>query len=188
MRPSERTPETRLIELAKEGDMEAFESLVRKYQRSIYYLCHRMTGAYQSADDLSQETFIKAYMSLSTFKDGMNFFTWLRKIAVNNNLNYLKANKREGLLGKSENIIPGNASSTNHELPQDRLQRNRLEQKFREALHALPADQKIIFILRFYESLSYKEISQILKLPNGTVMSRLNRARKKLKALMTDYL
>lgn len=188
MRQSEKVPEKRLIALAKEGDMEAFESLVRKYQRSIYYLCHRMSGAHQSADDISQETFIKAYFSLFTFKDGMNFFTWLRKIAVNNNLNYLKTNKREELLGEKENVIPDNASSTNQELPQDKLQRNRLEQKFKEALNALPVDQRVIFVLRFYENLSYKEISQTLNMPNGTVMSRLNRARKKLKALMADYL
>ena len=180
--------EKKLIALAKEGDMEAFESLVRKYQKSIYYLCHRMTDAHQSADDLSQEAFIKAYLSLSSFKDGMNFFTWIRKIAVNNNLNFLKAHKREELLGEKESRIPDNASSANRELPQDKLQRNRLEQKFKEALNALPAKQRIIFILRFYENQSYEEISQLLSLPKGTMMSRLNRARKKLKALLADYM
>lgn len=181
-------PEKRLIALAKEGDMKAFESLVRRYQKSIYYLCHRMTGAHQSADDLSQESFIKAYVSLSSFRDGMNFFTWLRKIAVNNSLNYIKANKREELLGEKEDTIPGSASSTNQELPPDRLQRNRLELKFKEALKALPAKQRLIFILRFYENKSYEAISQLLRLPKGTVMSRLNRARKKLKALLADYI
>ena len=188
MRQDENISEKKLIALAKEGDMEAFESLVRKYQKSIYYLCHRMTGAHQSADDLSQEAFIKAYISLSSFKDGMNFFTWLRKIAVNNNLNFLKVNKREELLGEKESTIPDNASSTNRELPQDKLQRNRLEQKFKEALMALPAKQRIIFVLRFYDNQSYEEISQILNIPRGTVMSRLNRARKKLKALLADYM
>lgn len=180
--------EKRLIALAKEGDMEAFESLVRKHQKSIYYLCHRMTGTHQSADDLSQEAFIKAYLSLSSFKDGMNFFTWIRKIAVNNSLNFLKANKREEFLGDNESRVPDNASSTDRELPQDKLQRNRLEQKFKEALNALPVKQRIIFILRFYENQSYEEISRTLDLPQGTVMSRLSRARKKLKALLADYM
>jgi RNA polymerase sigma-70 factor (ECF subfamily) len=188
MRQDENISEKKLIALAKEGDMEAFESLVRKYQKSIYYLCHRMTGAHQSADDLSQEAFIKAYISLSSFKDGMNFFTWLRKIAVNNNLNFLKVNKREELLGENDSLIPDDASSTNRELPQDKLQRIRLEQKFKEALMALPAKQRIIFVLRFYENQSYTEISQILNIPRGTVMSRLNRARKKLKALLAAYM
>ncbi len=188
MRQDENISEKKLIALAKEGDMEAFESLVRKYQKSIYYLCHRMTGAHQSADDLSQEAFIKAYISLSSFKDGMNFFTWLRKIAVNNNLNFIKVNKREELLGENDSLIPDDASSTNQELPQDKLQRNRLEHKFKEALMALPAKQRIIFILRFYENQSYEEISQILNIPKGTVMSRLNRARKKLKSLLAAYM
>jgi RNA polymerase sigma-70 factor (ECF subfamily) len=188
MRQSEKLSESEIISKAKKGDMEAFEFLVNKYQKSIYYLCRRMTSTHQSADDLSQEAFIKAYFSLIHFKDGMNFFTWLRKIAVNNSLNYLKNNKREELLGEKENSIPENASSTYEELPQDVVQRNRLEQKFRESLNALPIDQKTVFILKFFENQSYKEIAETLNLPNGTVMSRLNRARKKLKTLMMDYL
>jgi len=188
MRQNEKDDEKRLIARAKEGDMEAFEHLVRRYQQSIYYICRRMTGVHQTADDMSQETFIKAYFSLSRFKDEMNFFSWLRKIAINNSLNYLKSHKREELLGERENTITENASSTLQELPQETLLRNRLEQKFRKALDALPADQKTIFMLRFYQNLSYKEIAQSLNLPNGTVMSRLNRARKKLRSLMADYL
>ncbi len=188
MRQNEKDDEKRLIARAKEGDMEAFEHLVRRYQQSIYYICRRMTGVHQTADDMSQETFIKAYFSLSRFKDEMNFFSWLRKIAINNSLNYLKSHKREELLGERENTITEKASSTLQELPQETLLRNRLEQKFRKALDALPADQKTIFMLRFYQNLSYKEIAQSLNLPNGTVMSRLNRARKKLRSLMADYL
>jgi len=180
--------ERELIERAKQRDMEAFEILVRRYHRSIYYLCHRMSGAHQTADDLSQEAFIKAYMSLSSFKDGMSFFSWLRKITVNNNLNYLKANKREGLLGDRENMIPENASSTDHELPLDKLQKKRIEQNLKKALNALPVDQRIVFILRFYEDQSYKEIANILGLRVGTVMSRLSRARTKLKTLLADYM
>lgn len=188
MRQNEKDDEKRLIARAKEGDMEAFEHLVRRYQQSIYYICRRMTGVHQTADDMSQETFIKAYFSLSRFKGEMNFFSWLRKIAINNSLNYLKSHKREELLGERENTITEKASSTLQELPQETLLRNRLEQKFRKALDALPADQKTIFMLRFYQNLSYKEIAQSLNLPNGTVMSRLNRARKKLRSLMADYL
>jgi RNA polymerase sigma-70 factor (ECF subfamily) len=188
MKQNEKNPESELIARAKKGDMQAFEVLVRKHQQGIYRLCRRMTGAHQSADDLSQETFIKAYFSLPKFKDGRNFYTWIRKIAVNNSLNYLKKHMREEPLDEKESRIPGNSSLTGQELPQDRVQRNHLEQKFKKALKALPADQKIIFCLRFYEDMSYKEISHLMNLPNGTVMSRLNRARKKLKALMSDCL
>lgn len=177
-----------LIIQAKNGDTQAFESLVKKYQKPIYYLCHRMTGAHQSADDLSQETFIKAFLSLPKFKEGMKFFTWIRKIAVNSTLNYLKTRKREKPLNDYQNQMPVNPVSLDREMPQDRLERTQMEQKFQEALHSLPSDQKAIFILKVYEDQSYRDISRILRIPHGTVMSRLNRARQKLKKAMAGYM
>ena len=187
MRQDEKKEEGMLITQAKNGNVSAFETLVKKYQNSIYYLCRRMTGSHQSADDVSQETFIKAYFALNSFKDGMNFFTWIRKIAVNNSLNFIKVSKREEPLGDSAEKIAGN-SSMGQELPHEMLQRNQTEQKFKKALKALPPEQKIVFILRVYENLSYKEIAQLLEISEGTVMSRLSRAREKLKSMMAEYL
>lgn len=188
MSQNEKSEERMLIGKAKKGDTDAFEFLVKKYQQSIYYLCHRMTGAHQSADDLSQETFIKAFFSLHKFRDGMNFFTWIRKIAVNSSLNFIKSRKREEPLGRRENMITSNPNSSPQELPQEKLERSRMEKKFKVALEELPSDQKAVFILKVYEDQSYKEISQLLNIPHGTVMSRLNRAREKLKKSMAEYL
>lgn len=188
MRQMDKADEKRLVSRAKEGDMEAFETLIRKYEKNIYFLCHRMTNTHQSADDLSQETFIKAYFSLNKFKDGMNFYTWIRKIAVNTTLNYLHRRKREEPLGEKDERITSSDSSRNLESPHEELQRLQMENRFRNALEALPPDQKIVFILRTCDNLSYKEISHILKIPEGTVMSRLNRARKKMKVFLSDYL
>ena len=187
MRQDDKKEERMLITQAKKGNINAFETLVKKYQNSIYCLCRRMTGSHQSADDVSQETFIKAYFALNSFKDGMNFFTWIRKIAVNNSLNFIKVSKREEPLGDSAEKIVGN-SSMGQELPHEMLQRNQTEQKFKKALKALPPEQKIVFILRVYENLSYKEIAQLLEISEGTVMSRLSRAREKLKSMMAEYL
>jgi len=184
----DKTDEKNLITRAKEGDMKAFEALIRKYEKSIYFLCHRMTNAHQAADDLAQDTFIKAYFSLHSFKDGMNFYTWIRKIAVNSTLNYLKSWKREEPLGENDTRISNKDSSQNPESPHQELRRHQMEQKFRAALKALPSDQRIVFILRTYEDLSYSDIARFLKIPQGTVMSRLNRARKTLKDLLSDYL
>lgn len=184
----EKSEERMLIRKAKQGNTEAFELLVKKYQQSIYYLCHRMIGIHQAADDISQETFVKAFFSLPKFNEEMNFFTWIRKITVNNTLNYLKRMKREEPLGKRENRITENLYSSSQELPQEKLEKMRMQEKFKEALQTLPADQRIIFILRVYEDQSYKDISKLLNIPHGTVMSRLNRARKKLRVLMADYL
>jgi len=177
-----------LIVKAKKGDSIAYESLVRKYQKSIYYLCHRMTGAHQSADDLSQETFVKAYFSLPKFKEEMNFFTWIRKIAVNSTLNYLKVRKREKPLVENHDFSGSNPGSSSTEMPQERLERIHMEEKFSAALDLLPADQRAIFVLRVFEHQSYKDIAQTLDIPEGTVMSRLSRARHKLRQEMAEYL
>ena len=168
--------------------MKAFEALIRKYEKNIYFLCHRMTNAHQAADDLAQETFIKAYFSLHSFKDGMNFYTWIRKIAINSTLNFLKSWKREEPLGERDNRISDRDSSSNPESPHQELHRQQMEQEFKIALEALPSDQRMVFILRTFEDLSYSDIAQSLNIPRGTVMSRLNRARKRLKALLSDYL
>jgi RNA polymerase sigma-70 factor (ECF subfamily) len=188
MRQIENNGDRPLIAKAKAGDMMAFEDLIRKYQRPIFGLCQSMAGDFQSADDLSQETFIKAYHSLQSFKDGMNFFTWIRKIAVNNCLNYIKKRKREEPLGARENTVTANLLGSQPELPQEKLQRKFMENKFKEALEALPLEHKTVFILRVFENLSYKDISGLLNIPEGTVMSRLSRTRNKLKTLLAEYL
>ena len=188
MSENEKSEDRMLITHAKEGDTEAFESLVKKYQRNIYLLCHRMTGAHQAADDLSQDTFIKAFFSLNTFKDGMNFFTWIRKIAVNTSLNFLRIRKREKPLGDNDAYVTSNPYSSSQDSPPEQLQKNRMQEKFKTALKSLPSDQKTIFILRVYEDLSYKDISELLNIPQGTVMSRLSRARRKLQRELADYL
>jgi RNA polymerase sigma-70 factor (ECF subfamily) len=176
----DRLEEQRLVSRAKEGDMDAFERLVKMFQQSIYYLCRRMTGTHQTADDIAQETFIKAYFALSSFKDGMNFYTWIRKIAVNTSLNHLKSRKREEPLGDRDNAVM--------DLPQDELQQNEVEKKFQEALQALPPEQKAILILRVNENQSYRDIARTLHISEGTVMSRLSRARQRLKKILAGYL
>jgi RNA polymerase sigma-70 factor (ECF subfamily) len=188
MRPNADVNEPNLIARAKKGDMNAFESLVRKYQRAIYILCHRITGAHQTADDLSQDTFIKAYLALPHFIDGHDFYPWIRKIALNNCFNHLKRGKREAPLAEEETLARPNYLSSPHESPPDAVERDEMERKFRQALRALPANQKMIFSMRAFEDLSYAEIAQTLHIPLGTVMSRLNRARRKLKDHMADFL
>ena len=168
--------------------MDAFEDLVRTYQHRIYALCRRLTGAHQSADDLAQETFVKAYLALARFDAQWPLYPWLRKIAVNSGLNYLKTRGRERSL---ENGSPGGRlapAAARGDDPEVRLARAEFRAKLDAAVESLSADQKSVFILRFHESLSYEEISRTLDLPLGTVMSRLNRARQKLKDLLADSL
>ena len=184
-RPIEHPEDAVLVRKAQQGDMDAYESLVRRYQQRVYALCRRLTGAHQSADDLAQETFIKAYFALARFDAQWPLYPWLRRIAVNSGLNYLKVRGRErsleeGSLGKRA------PSAAKGDDPEERLERAEFQAKLDWAVESLPADQKSVFVLRFHESLSYEEISRTLDLPLGTVMSRLNRARQKLKDLLAD--
>lgn len=177
MRQLDPMEEHRLVVLAKEGDMNAFEGLVKAFERPIYYLCLRMAGAPQAADDLVQETFVRAFGALSGFDDSRDFYAWLRRIAVNASLNHIRAAKREEPLGDREPIPC-------RDTPQDELQNREAEGKFREALGALPSDQRAVFVLRVFEDQSYREIARALGISSGTVMSRLSRARQKLRAAL----
>ena len=168
--------------------MDAFESLVREYQQMVYAFCRRLTGAHQSADDLAQETFIKAYFALGRFDPRWPVYPWLRKIALNAGLNYLKTRARERPLdpgGEGARPIDPPAPA---DLPEDRLERAEFDARFRAAVDSLPEEQKSVFVLRFYEAMSYDEIGRALDLPSGTVMSRLARARQRLRALLADSL
>jgi RNA polymerase sigma-70 factor (ECF subfamily) len=188
MRPPEPNDDRGLVAKAKEGHMDAFEELVRRHQRSIYALCHRLTGAHQTADDLSQEAFIKAYFNLSHFVDGMDFYPWIRRIALNGCLNHLKKGKRERPLREEGQSTRPDVFGSPAELPQDTIERTEIECKFQEVFSALPPDQKMIFTLRVNENQSYRDIARALNIPEGTVMSRLNRARSRLKESMAGFL
>ncbi len=187
-RPNEHPEDAVLVRKAQQGDMDAFESLVRRYQQRVYALCRRLTGAHQSADDLAQETFIKAYYALARFDTQWPLYPWLRRIAVNTGLNYLKARSRERPLEESSLGGRRAPSAAKSDDPEERLERAEFRAQLDGAVESLPADQKSVFVLRFHESMSYEDISRTLDLPLGTVMSRLNRARQKLKELLADSL
>ena len=175
-----------LIQKAKRGDLSAYEGLVKKYRQIIYRLCYSLTGAPQSADDIAQDTFIIAYAVLKKFKQGKSFYPWIRRIALNRTLNHLHRRNRERPLDTESDRNPGLASSRNN--PQDTMINQQREEQFFKALHSLPVEQKTIFFLRVYENMSYAAIARALKIPPGTVMSRLNRARQTLKSMLVNFL
>ena len=188
MRPTDELEDTILIGRAKMGDTAAYESLVRRYQHGIYRLCLGMTGTYPSADDLAQETFVKAYFALNSFKEGTHFCAWLRRIAVNASLNYLKVRRREEPLGDRPGDYPGAVFSSVSLSPHEELLRNETGRAVDNALQALPSKLRAVFVLHAVESLKYEEIARTLGIPKGTVMSRLNRARHKLQRSLAGSL
>ncbi|TES92918.1 MAG: sigma-70 family RNA polymerase sigma factor [Candidatus Cloacimonadota bacterium] len=176
-----------LVEKVKNGDERAFELLVKKYQKGIYSLTYRMTNDHFTADELTMEAFIRAYKAIKRFRKGANFFNWLYTIAVRLCLNYIKKEKRK------INIDPENLNALVHRKIHDdglleKVIAKEVNIKIREAIQHLPEKLRVVLLLRVDDELSYEKISKILRIPSGTVMSRLNRARERLKKSIGNYL
>jgi RNA polymerase sigma-70 factor (ECF subfamily) len=156
-----------LIGKVLEGDTRAFERLVEKYKKRIYYLAYKMTRDHDSADELAQESFVKAYQAMSGFKPGHSFYTWIYRICVNLSINFLKRERQSvsaDFLRDSGIVIDRSDESSQL-----------------ERMNTLPPDQKAVFILKTYDDMSYEQMAEVMDCSIGTVMSRLFRARRKLK-------
>ena len=175
--------EKELIKKVKNGDKIAFNILVENYQKKIYHLARRIVMNHEDADEVVQETFIKAYINISKFSEEHKFYTWLYRIAVNTSLSLIKKRRYRGLsleaLTENEHFQPTSGDDT-HQSSQD----SEIKNLVKEALKKLSPQLRTVFMLRTWEEMSYKEIAQTLKISEGTVMSRLNRARNKLKKLL----
>jgi len=183
----QRQKEKRLIRKAKGGDANAFGALVRLYQRPVYSIIATMVTSHQITDDLIQETFIKAYKNLNRFDESFPFYPWIRRIAVNTTFNYLKSEtlRRHANLDDLDEM---GVSPLSEDDPAKNFEHNEMMTRVRQALETLPVEQRAVFSLRTYEEMSYEEIAQTLNISIGTVMSRLNRAREKLKKRLQDIL
>jgi RNA polymerase sigma-70 factor (ECF subfamily) len=173
-----------LVERVLSGDNRAFEKLVEKYKKRIYYLAYKMTRDHDSADELAQESFVKAYQALSRFKKGYSFYTWIYRICVNLSINFLK---------KEKNSVSTDLISDKELLRFSKNVSNQLESMItseqaaivKQALETIPPDQKAVFILKTYENMTYEQMAKVLNCSIGTVMSRLFRARHKLRVALT---
>jgi len=176
------------IRKAKKGNQRAFEKLVLEYQKSIYYSVRKMVLNHDDANDIVQDTFVKAYSHLHRFDEQLPFYPWLHRIAINTTLNFQTrvSRAKETYTNSEDNEIKKLA--LNNKNPLEEVIENEFKEKFTKALYRLPCDQRMVFILRTSEELSYQEISEQLDISIGTVMSRLSRARAKLKQLLQQYL
>ncbi|MBQ8216565.1 MAG: sigma-70 family RNA polymerase sigma factor [Oscillospiraceae bacterium] len=183
-----REQEAAVINAVLDGDVNAYEYLVKAYEKNVYNLALRMVGNSEDAYDMSQEAFIKAYNSLHSFRGDSKFSVWLYRIVSNVCLDYLRARNRKATVSLSvenddgedvELDIADEASS-----PQALLDRSLTRDAVRRGLQALPPDHREILLLREIQGLSYEEIADTLDLEVGTVKSRIFRARKKLCAFL----
>ena len=170
-----------LVEEVRRGNRQAFSDLMRRYQQRVYWTARRIVGNHDDADDVAQETFVKAYLALGEFRGDGSLFTWLYRIAVNLSINTLRKRQVLNYVRESEllrNLLPSledPSAHVEHQETQDALER---------AVDTLPEKQKAVFILRFYDELTYEEISEILKTSVGGLKANYFHALKKVQEAM----
>ena len=187
--------EQRLVKGAKSGDLEAYDELVRRYQERIYATIYHMTANHEDANDLAQETFIKAYQALKSFKGDSSFFTWVYRIAVNKTINFLKQRKNRMHMSMSLNDLDFNAEHdaslvalVSEKTPRREVNLIELQEKLNVAMQKLSDVHRLVVTLHDVQGLSHEEISRIMDCNTGTVRSRLFYARQQLQAYLSDYL
>ena len=177
-----REQEAAVIQAVLDGDVNAYEALVKEYEKNVYNLALRMTGNSEDAADMAQEAFIKAYNSLTAFRGDSKFSVWLYRIV--SCLDFLRSRSRKQTVSLSTENDDGeevelDIADETHS-PEQLLDRSLTRDAVRRGLAALPPDHREILLLREIQGLSYEEIADVLGLEAGTVKSRIFRARKKL--------
>lgn len=180
--------ELAVIRKVQDGDVNAFEDLVSAYEKKVYNLALRMTGNPQDAEDMAQESFLKAYSSLPSFRGDSRFSVWLYRIVSNVCLDYLRKKNKRGTVSLSVEDDDGEDTQLDlpdtSQSPEEVLEKKLTRDAVRRGLDSLPPDARQILLLREIEGLSYEEIGEVLGLESGTVKSRIFRARKKLAAFL----
>lgn len=185
-----RNEDTTLIQLALKGDQSAFARLREKYHDAIYNLIYRMIREKEEVEDLTQEAFIKAFASLSSFNDEFAFSTWLYKIATNNCIDHIRRKKLQTFsidkpLESRENEIMFEVPDSTYEPDRDMIARQR-KKLLDDAIQSLPPKYRQVILMRHQEEMEYQEIARALKLPLGTVKAHIFRAREMLYKYLRD--
>lgn len=179
-----REQEAMIVRKVLQGDVNAFEKLVTEYEKAVYAIAQRMTGNPEDAADMTQETFIKAYNSLSSFRGDSKFSVWLYRIANNVCLDFLRSKNRRPTVSLSTEDDDGEETQLDiadeSQSPELLLESSLTRDAVRRGLDSLPPDYKQILLLREIQGLSYEEIAAALGIESGTVKSRIFRARKRL--------
>jgi RNA polymerase sigma-70 factor (ECF subfamily) len=175
--------EEELIQQSKNGDLDSFNELVKRYQKQVYNLALRMLGNRQDAEDASQEIFILAWKAIRSFRGG-TFRTWLFRMAANSCTDELRR-KRIRQVDSLDALFPeNNPLPSSDESPEDHLLREELSELISRHLLHLTNEQRLVVTLADLQGLSYEEIAQITNTSLGTVKSRLNRGRANLRDLL----
>ena len=185
------TDEKELVERFQNGEQEVFNELVIRYQGKIYNLVYKYVSNAETARDLSQEIFIKAFRALPHFKRQSAFYSWLYRIATNLCIDFIRQQKRGQALSFEELTTGGNEDVAFNDvspLPPDHLETKELGQIIGQAVQQLPPKQQRVFNLRYHDGLQLKEIAAQLDRSEGTIKAHLHHAHKRLQTLLVPYL
>ncbi len=171
--------ESQLVARAQDGDLPAFEELVRTYQREVYGLACRIVNDTEEAKDLTQQAFLQAFVHIKSFRQDAQFRTWLFRIAINQCYNYLKTRKKFG-----DPVDVGDMIIVGKESPEADLVSRENHRRLYEALERLPAKQRAVITLKVEQGLSYQEISEVLGGSAGAARVNYCQALKTLKKFM----
>jgi RNA polymerase sigma-70 factor (ECF subfamily) len=185
-------PDLALVEQARQGDVLAFDTLVRKYERQIFRIAQHITQNREDAEDVMQDAFLKAYEKLDQFQGNSKFYTWLVRIAVNESLMRLRK-RRTGKMVSIDEEIETEEGSVPRDLadwapdPEQNFGQTELAEILRKTIQGLPQGFRIVFVLRDVEGLSTEETAETLGLSIPAVKSRLLRARLQLRERLSRY-
>jgi len=198
-------PDEELVAKSQKGDKEAYRLLVERYQPRVQAIAFEVVKSREDAEDIAQESFVKAYLSLPGFKGESSFYTWLYRITYNMAVDYRRKLSRRGgtHLEFKESVsvnVSGGPNSDKGSLdgptpvfpssvegPQDALVRKETAKKLSSAFAELSEEHRAVMMLREVDGLNYEEISRVVGIPKGTVMSRLHYARKTLQKALGEY-
>jgi RNA polymerase sigma-70 factor (ECF subfamily) len=191
--PNDLTEDLDLVQRAQQGDIVAYDSLVRRYQERVYATIYHMTSNHEDAGDLAQETFIKGYQALKSFKGDSSFYTWVYRIAVNKTINFLKQRKNKTHLSLNDLDFnaehdPDMLALVSDKTPRRDASLSELQEKLNAAMQKLSPAHRLVVTLHDVQGLPHEEIATIMDCNIGTVRSRLFYARQQLQAYLSDYL
>ena len=184
--------EIEIVQMAQQGDTHAFRQLFEENKRRVFTLAFQYTKNKEDAEDILQETFIKAFHSLNKFKaqDDTNFSSWLYRIGINASIDHLRKNKMKKDNYIDSDLLPNITSDDGFSQPEHAIRIKEIRTKLDLSLSKLPKGQRMVFILRHYQQLSVKEIADTMKCSEGSVKKQLFRAfqmiKKRFKSLFPE--
>ena len=171
-----------LLDRCLAGEDSAWEALLKAYTRKIYNLCYRFTGRAEEAEDVTQEVFIKVFQTLKTYQAAQgSFTTWLNRVARNHLVDHYRRARKDRVTSSLEDELPvAEQKPSQHMEPTSQVESRERREVLQLALDKLSPDLREAVILRDLQDLDYEEIAQVLRVPQGTVKSRINRGRLEL--------